>query len=122
MSEYKEEHTVSKLIGSPPGYVGFEQGGTLTNGLREKPFCVVLFDEIEKAHPKILDIYLQILDDGRLTDSRGQTVHFTETIIIFTSNIGTRSTDSAGRAVEESRELRALLSAEHLLHLFSHSQ
>lgn len=91
MSEFKEEHTVSKLIGSPPGYVGSEQGGMLTNGVRQKPFSVVLFDEIEKAHAKIMDIFLQILDEGRLTDSRGQTVFFTETIIIFTSNIGTRA-------------------------------
>ncbi|MFZ4398052.1 MAG: AAA family ATPase, partial [Kiritimatiellia bacterium] len=91
MSEMKEEHTVSKLIGSPPGYVGSEQGGMLTNGVRQKPFSVVLFDEIEKAHAKIMDIFLQILDEGRLTDSRGQTVFFTEAIIVFTSNLGTRT-------------------------------
>lgn len=93
MSEFMEEHSVSKLIGSPPGYVGSEKGGALTNGVREKPFSVVLFDEIEKAHEKIMDIFLQILDEGRLTDSRGQTVFFTETIIIFTSNIGTRANE-----------------------------
>ena len=114
MSEFKEEHTVSKLIGSPPGYVGFEEGGALTNGVREKPFCVVLFDEIEKAHPKILDIYLQLLDDGRLTDSRGQTVYFTETIIIFTSNIGTRSSDSNGTPIGELADLQALMRNEQL--------
>ena len=114
MSEFKEEHTVSKLIGSPPGYVGFEEGGGLTNGVRDKPFCVVLFDEIEKAHPKILDIYLQILDDGRLTDSRGQTVYFNETLIVFTSNIGTRSSDSAGRTLEEGRALEALMKSSEL--------
>ena len=102
------------MIGSPPGYVGFEEGGTLTNGVREKPFCVVLFDEIEKAHPKILDIFLQILDDGRLTDSRGQTVYFTETILVFTSNIGTRSTDSRGAPIDESRDLQTLLEATEL--------
>jgi len=93
MSEFKEEHTVSKLIGSPPGYVGSEEGGMLTNGIRQKPFSVVLFDEIEKAHTKIMDIFLQILDEGRLTDSRGQTAFFTESIIVFTSNIGTRDQD-----------------------------
>ena len=114
MSEFKEDHTVSKLIGSPPGYVGFEEGGALTNGVREKPFSVVLFDEIEKAHPKILDIYLQLLDDGRLTDSRGQTVYFTETIIIFTSNIGTRSSDSSGRPIDERGELQSLMQNEQL--------
>jgi len=100
MSEFKEEHTDSKLIGSPPGYVGYEQGGRLTNAVRERPFCVILFDEIEKAHPKIMDAFLQILDDGRLTDSRGQTVFFTESVIIFTSNLGTRTTDSRGVSVD----------------------
>lgn len=109
MSEYKEEHTVSKLIGSPPGYVGFEEGGVLTGGVSEKPFSVVLFDEIEKAHPKILDLFLQLLDDGRLTDSRGQTVYFTETLIIFTSNIGTRSNDSRGMPVDENSTLKTLI-------------
>jgi hypothetical protein len=109
MSEFKEEHTVSKLIGSPPGYVGYEKGGCLTNGVREKPFSVILFDEIEKAHPKIMDIFLQILDDGRLTDSRGQTVFFTETVIIFTSNIGTRTFDSLGREMNERKDLDIVL-------------
>ncbi len=108
MSEFKEEHTISKLIGSPPGYVGYEEGGKLTNAIREKPFSVVLFDEIEKAHPRIMDIFLQILDDGRLTDSRGQTVYFTESVIIFTSNIGTRATDSFGKPIDERDKLRAL--------------
>ncbi len=107
MSEFKEEHTISKLIGSPPGYVGFERGGMLTNAVREKPFSVILFDEIEKAHPRIMDIFLQILDEGRLTDSRGQTVFFTENVIIFTSNIGCRTIDSLGRSVED-REKRAI--------------
>jgi len=108
MSEFKEEHTVSKLIGSPPGYVGSEQGGMLTNAIRERPFSVVLFDEIEKAHPKIMDIFLQMLDEGRLTDSRGQTAFFTETVIIFTSNLGTRTTDSRGAPVRERAELDAV--------------
>ncbi|MBM3239022.1 AAA family ATPase [Candidatus Poribacteria bacterium] len=105
MSEFKEEHTVSKFIGSPPGYVGFEQGGMLTNAVREKPFSVILFDEAEKAHPKIMDIFLQILSEGRLTDSRGQTVFFTETVIIFTSNLGARTTDSRGIPITERQEL-----------------
>lgn len=91
MSELKESHSISKLIGSPPGYVGFERGGLLTNAVRERPFSVVLFDEIEKAHPSIMDVFLQLLDEGRLTDSRGQTVFFTETVVIFTSNIGNRA-------------------------------
>ncbi len=105
MSEFKEEHTVSKLIGSPPGYVGFEQGGMLTNSVRERPFSVILFDEIEKAHPKIMDIFLQILDEGRLTDSRGQTVMFTETVIIFTSNLGTRSQDKPASLLKGGQDL-----------------
>ncbi len=93
MSEYQQDHTVSKLIGSPPGYVGFEMGGILTNAMLQKPFSVILFDEIEKAHPRIFDLFLQILSDGRLTDSRGQAVFFSEAIIVFTSNIGTRSNE-----------------------------
>ena len=108
MSEFKEEHTNSKLIGSPPGYVGYEKGGELTNAVRNRPFTVILFDEIEKAHPRIMDIFLQILDDGRLTDSRGQTVFFTESVIIFTSNIGTRSHNSAGKPVDEKKRLTEL--------------
>lgn len=88
MSEYNHEHSDQKLIGAPPGYVGYEAGGQLTNLIKERPFCVLLFDEIEKAHPKILDKFLQILEDGRLTDSKGETVYFSECIIVFTSNIG----------------------------------
>ena len=88
MSEYMHEHSDQRLIGAPPGYVGFEEGGQLTNAVMSKPFCVLLFDEIEKAHPRILDIFLQVLEDGRLTDGRGQTTSFSETIIIFTSNLG----------------------------------
>jgi ATP-dependent Clp protease ATP-binding subunit ClpA len=114
MSEFKEDHTVSKLIGSPPGYVGYERGGMLTNAVRERPFSVILFDEIEKAHPKILDIFLQLLDDGRLTDSRGQTVFFTETVIIFTSNLGCRTHDSRGQEVPERRKLTRILSDARL--------
>ncbi|MBQ9267072.1 MAG: ATP-dependent Clp protease ATP-binding subunit [Clostridia bacterium] len=91
MSEYMEKHTVSKLIGSPPGYVGFDEGGQLTEKVRRKPYSVILFDEIEKAHPDVFNILLQILDDGRLTDSQGRTVDFKNTIIIMTSNIGARN-------------------------------
>lgn len=94
MSEYMEKHTVSKLIGSPPGYVGFNEGGHLTEAIRKRPYTVVLFDEIEKAHPDVFNILLQILDDGRLTDSRGRTVDFKNTIVIMTSNVGARNIES----------------------------
>jgi energy-coupling factor transporter ATP-binding protein EcfA2 len=88
MSEYKEEHAAEKLAGAPPGFVGYEEGGQLTNRILERPYSILLFDEIEKAHPKVLDKFLQILEDGRLTDGKGQTVYFNQTVIIFTSNIG----------------------------------
>ncbi len=88
MSEYMEQHAVSRLIGSPPGYVGYDQGGQLTEAVRRRPYSVVLFDEIEKAHPDVFNVLLQVLDDGRLTDGQGRTVNFTNTIIIMTSNIG----------------------------------
>lgn len=94
MSEYNHENSDQRLVGAPPGYVGYEEGGQLTNAVREKPFSVLLFDEIEKAHPRILDKFLQILEDGRLTDGQGKTTYFTETIIIFTSNIGAAEIDS----------------------------
>ena len=90
MSEYMEPHSVSKLIGSPPGYVGFDEGGQLTEKIRRKPYAVILFDEIEKAHPDVMNMLLQILEDGRLTDSQGRTVNFKNTVIIMTSNIGAR--------------------------------
>jgi ATP-dependent Clp protease ATP-binding subunit ClpC len=90
MSEYMEKHTVSRLIGSPPGYVGYEEGGQLTEAVRRKPFSVVLFDEIEKAHPDVFNTLLQILEDGHLTDSQGHKVDFKNTVIIMTSNLGTR--------------------------------
>ena len=90
MSEFMEPHSVSKLIGSPPGYVGFEEGGQLTEKIRRKPYAVILLDEVEKAHPDVMNILLQILDDGRLTDSNGRTVDFKNTVIIMTSNIGAR--------------------------------
>lgn len=90
MSEYMEPHSVSKLIGSPPGYVGFDDGGQLTEKVRRKPYCVILFDEIEKAHPDVMNMLLQILEDGRLTDSQGRTVNFKNAVIIMTSNVGAR--------------------------------
>ena len=90
MSEFMEPHSVSKLIGSPPGYVGFDEGGQLTEKIRRKPYSVILFDEIEKAHPDVMNMLLQILEDGRLTDSQGRTVNFKNTVIIMTSNLGAR--------------------------------
>ncbi len=91
MSEYQEKHTVSRLIGAPPGYIGYEEGGSLTEAVRRRPFRVVLFDEIEKAHPEVLNALLQIMDDGRLTDGHGRTVDFRNTVVIMTSNLGTSS-------------------------------
>ena len=88
MSEYMEKYSVSRLIGAPPGYVGYEEGGQLTEAVRRKPYSVVLFDEIEKAHPDVFNVLLQVLDDGRITDSQGRTVDFKNTILIMTSNIG----------------------------------
>ena len=88
MSEYQEKHTVSRLIGAPPGYVGYEESGQLTEAVRRRPYSVVLFDEIEKAHPEVLNVMLQLLDDGRLTDGKGRTVDFKNTVVIMTSNVG----------------------------------
>ena len=88
MSEYMEKHAVARLIGAPPGYVGYEEGGQLTEAVRRKPYAVILFDEVEKAHPDVFNVLLQVLDDGRITDSKGRTVDFKNTIIILTSNIG----------------------------------
>ena len=121
MSEYMEKHTVSRLVGSPPGYVGFDEGGQLTEAVRRKPYSVLLFDEIEKAHPDVFNMLLQILDDGRLTDAHGKVVSFKNTIIIMTSNIGARlitekqqerlgfatagETDAAERDFERTKEL-----------------
>lgn len=99
MSEFGAEHADQRLLGAPPGYVGYDVGGELTNAIREKPFSVVLFDEIEKAHPRILDKFLQILDDGVLTSGRGDRVYFSEALIVFTSNLGIYSTDASGARV-----------------------
>ena len=90
MSEYMEKFSVSRLIGAPPGYVGYDEGGQLTEAVRRKPYCVVLLDEVEKAHPDVFNILLQVLDDGRITDSQGRTVDFKNTIIIMTSNLGSQ--------------------------------
>ncbi|ONI84537.1 hypothetical protein ALI22I_28705 [Saccharothrix sp. ALI-22-I] len=100
MSEFAAEHTEARLIGAPPGFVGHDVGGELTNGIRQQPFRVVLFDEIEKAHPRLLDKFLQILDDGRLTDGQGGTVYFTEALIVFTTNLGIIVRDEDGKTVE----------------------
>ena len=90
MSEYQEKHTVSRMIGAPPGYVGYEEAGQLTEAVRRRPYAVVLFDEIEKAHPEVLNVLLQLLDDGRLTDGKGRTVDFKNTVVIMTSNLGSQ--------------------------------
>jgi ATP-dependent Clp protease ATP-binding subunit ClpB len=99
MSEFRADHTEARLIGAPPGYEGFSGGGELTNAVRQQPFRLILFDEIEKAHPRILDKFLQILDDGRLTDGTGATVFFSEALIVFTSNLGVYNTDESGRRI-----------------------
>ncbi len=96
MSEYHEQHTVSRLFGAPPGYVGYEEGGQLTEAVRRRPYRVILFDEIEKAHPEIWNALLQILDDGRLTDGQGRVVDFRNTVLIMTSNLGTEFVRQGG--------------------------
>ena len=109
MSEYMEKHSVARLIGAPPGYVGYDEGGQLTEAVRRKPYCVVLFDEVEKAHPDVFNVLLQVLDDGRITDSTGKTVDFKNTIIIMTSNIGSQylleGIDADGRVMKDAEEM-----------------
>ena len=109
MSEYQERHTVSRLIGAPPGYIGYEEGGRLTEAVRRKPYAVVLFDEIEKAHTEVFNTLLQVLDDGRLTDAQGRTVDFRNTILIMTSNIGSEylleGASAGGEIKPDAREL-----------------
>jgi ATP-dependent Clp protease ATP-binding subunit ClpB len=109
MSEYQERHTVSRLIGAPPGYIGYEEGGQLTEAVRRRPYSVVLFDEIEKAHADVFNTLLQVLDDGRLTDSQGRTVDFRNTVIIMTSNIGSQylleGITPSGEIKPEAREM-----------------
>jgi ATP-dependent Clp protease ATP-binding subunit ClpB len=122
MSEYMEKHAVSRLIGAPPGYVGYDEGGQLTEAVRRKPYAVILFDEIEKAHPDVFNVLLQVLDDGRITDAQGRTVDFKNTIIIMTSNIGSRflldgvTGDTIPESVRESvmAELRSAFRPEFL--------
>jgi ATP-dependent Clp protease ATP-binding subunit ClpB len=109
MSEYQERHTVSRLIGAPPGYVGYEEGGQLTEAVRRRPYSVVLFDEIEKAHPEVFNALLQLLDEGRLTDGHGRTVDFKNTVVIMTSNVGTEFMD--GRATDTDAQRRELVMA-----------
>ncbi|MGN0801656.1 MAG: ATP-dependent chaperone ClpB [Candidatus Faecivicinus sp.] len=117
MTEYMEKHSVSRLVGAPPGYVGYEEGGQLTEAVRRKPYSVVLFDEVEKAHPDVFNILLQVLDDGRITDSQGRTVDFKNTIIILTSNLGSsliqEGIDAEGRLLPETRkQVEALLKTQ----------
>lgn len=104
MSEYTESHSVSRLVGSPPGYIGHEEGGQLTEAVRRRPYTVVLFDEVEKAHPRVLTLLLQVLDEGRLTDSKGRTIDFTNTVIVLTSNVGSQLLLSATNGSEEEKE------------------
>jgi ATP-dependent Clp protease ATP-binding subunit ClpB len=104
MSEYMEKHAVARMIGAPPGYVGYDEGGQLTEAVRRRPYAVVLFDEIEKAHPDVFNVLLQILDDGRLTDSKGRTVDFKNTVLIMTSNLGSREIQAAEGDEKQVRE------------------
>ncbi|HEU5465814.1 MAG TPA: AAA family ATPase, partial [Gemmatimonadales bacterium] len=108
MSEYMEKHAVARMIGAPPGYVGYEEGGQLTEAIRRRPYAVVLFDEIEKAHPDVFNVLLQILDEGRLTDSQGRTVDFRNTVLIMTSNIGSQDILEMGTANWEQVEAKVL--------------
>ena len=103
MTEYMEKHAVSRLIGAPPGYVGYDEGGQLTEAVRRRPYAVILFDEIEKAHPDVFNILLQVLDDGRLTDGKGRTVDFQNTVLIMTSNVGLRPHPGDGAAAATAR-------------------
>ncbi len=109
MSEYGERHSVARLIGAPPGYVGYEEGGQLTEVVRRRPYCVVLFDEIEKAHPEVFNIFLQVFDDGRLTDGQGRTVDFTNTVIIMTSNIGSQLIKQMGADADPATLRQAIM-------------
>jgi len=106
MSEYMEKHAVARMIGAPPGYVGYEEGGQLTEAVRRRPYSVVLFDEIEKAHPDVFNVLLQILDDGRLTDSKGRVVDFKNTVLIMTSNLGSREIQTASENPLADRDIK----------------
>jgi ATP-dependent Clp protease ATP-binding subunit ClpB len=109
MSEYSEKHSVARLVGAPPGYVGYEEGGQLTEAVRRRPYTIVLLDEVEKAHPEVFDILLQVLDDGRLTDGQGRTVDFRNSILILTSNLGSQFISD--QALDESARKDAVMSA-----------
>ena len=106
LSEYMEKFTVSRLVGAPPGYVGYEEGGQLTEKVRRKPYSIVLLDEIEKAHPDVFNILLQVMDEGRLTDSYGRTVDFKNTIVFMSSNIGTRQLKEFGKGIGFAAQVR----------------
>jgi ATP-dependent Clp protease ATP-binding subunit ClpB len=112
MSEYGERHAVARLIGAPPGYVGYEEGGQLTEAIRRRPYAVILFDEIEKAHPEVFNVFLQILDDGRLTDSKGRVVDFKNTVIIMTSNVGSQFIHEASKGTMSEEEMRQAVEGE----------
>jgi ATP-dependent Clp protease ATP-binding subunit ClpB len=113
MSEYMEKHAVARMIGAPPGYVGYEEGGQLTEAVRRRPYSVILFDEIEKAHPDVFNILLQILDDGRLTDSKGRTVDFKNAVLIMTSNLGSREIQAVADDEKQVREAVFEVLREH---------
>ena len=117
MSEYMEKHSVARLIGAPPGYVGYDEGGQLTEAVRRKPYSVVLFDEVEKAHPDVFNVLLQVLDDGRITDSKGKTVDFKNTILIMTSNIGS---EYLLEGIDENGEIKPEASAQVMAGLKNH--
>jgi ATP-dependent Clp protease ATP-binding subunit ClpB len=106
MTEYMEKHAVSRLIGAPPGYIGYDEGGQLTEAIRRRPYAVVLFDEIEKAHPDVFNILLQVLDDGRLTDGKGRTVDFRNTVLIMTSNVASDLIQEMSRSERDSKEMK----------------
>jgi ATP-dependent Clp protease ATP-binding subunit ClpB len=114
MSEFMEKHSVSRLIGAPPGYVGYEEGGTLTEAVRRKPYSVILLDEVEKAHPDVFNVLLQVLDDGRLTDGQGRTVDFRNTVVVMTSNLG--SPEIQRLAGQPSAEIKEAVMAEVKVH------
>ena len=113
MSEYSEKHSVSRLVGAPPGYVGYDEGGQLTEAVRRRPYSVVLLDEVEKAHPEVFDILLQVLDDGRLTDGQGRTVDFRNTLLILTSNLGSTYLVDPSLSQEVKRESVMSLVRQH---------
>ena len=112
MSEYMEKHSVSKIIGAPPGYIGFESGGQLTEAVRKNPYSLILLDEIEKAHKDVLDILLQVLDDGIITDGQGRTISFKNSIIVLTSNLGSQSINDLSIRNEDKNEIRNIVNVE----------